>query len=201
MCDPGGRSLGCKAVPTRQFVQTDSETRLASAMAWGTSVIAVRAVVGTLNTMLMSVLERTRELGLLRAVGWSRARVVRLILGESLLIGSSARRGGPGRRLLVRALAAWSFTRNCVHPNLSPSAVGLGGDHAGGRPGRIVLPAYGAQPHHLRPCISNKECGENPQFIETALTTAKIEEGTEATETVIPVGAAVARLVGLSQVR
>ncbi len=71
--DEKGRSLGFKALPTRQFVDSDTETRLATAMAWGTSIITViLSCVGMLNTMLMSVLERTRELGILRAVGWTR---------------------------------------------------------------------------------------------------------------------------------
>jgi putative ABC transport system permease protein len=36
--------------------------------------------------MLMSVSERTREIGTLRAVGWSRGRVLRLILSEGMVI-------------------------------------------------------------------------------------------------------------------
>jgi ABC-type lipoprotein release transport system permease subunit len=43
--------------------------------------------VGMLNTMLMSVLERTREIGVLRALGWRRARVLRMVLQESLVLG------------------------------------------------------------------------------------------------------------------
>jgi ABC-type antimicrobial peptide transport system permease subunit len=42
---------------------------------------------GMMNTMVMSVLERTREIGLLRAVGWRRRRVLWLILQESLALG------------------------------------------------------------------------------------------------------------------
>jgi putative ABC transport system permease protein len=40
-----------------------------------------------LNTMLMSVLERTREIGVLRALGWQRRQVVGMILKESLVLG------------------------------------------------------------------------------------------------------------------
>ena len=71
--DDAGHSLGFKALSSRQFVDTDLETRLARSMAWGTSVIVVLlSSVGMLNTMLTSVLERTKELGILRAIGWTR---------------------------------------------------------------------------------------------------------------------------------
>ncbi len=44
--------------------------------------------VGMLNTMLMSVLERTREIGVLRALGWRRRQVVGMILQEALALGA-----------------------------------------------------------------------------------------------------------------
>lgn len=44
------------------------------------------AVLGVINTLLLSVFERTRELGLLRAVGLSRGRVGWMITVESVLI-------------------------------------------------------------------------------------------------------------------
>ena len=53
-------------------------------------VISLLAVViggiGVMNTMIMSVFERTREIGILRAVGWSGGRVMRMIVVESLLL-------------------------------------------------------------------------------------------------------------------
>lgn len=43
--------------------------------------------VGVLNTMLMSVFERTREIGVLRALGWRRSSILGLILRESAVLG------------------------------------------------------------------------------------------------------------------
>jgi putative ABC transport system permease protein len=40
-----------------------------------------------MNTMLMTVLERTREIGVLRALGWRRRKILMLILNEALALG------------------------------------------------------------------------------------------------------------------
>jgi putative ABC transport system permease protein len=37
--------------------------------------------------MLMSVLERTREIGVLRSLGWRRRQILAMILRESLILG------------------------------------------------------------------------------------------------------------------
>jgi putative ABC transport system permease protein len=42
--------------------------------------------IGVTNTMVMSVFERTREIGILRAVGWSRRRILGSVIGESLAL-------------------------------------------------------------------------------------------------------------------
>lgn len=53
--------------------------------AWGVAGIAVLVGgLGMMSAMVMSVMERTREIGTLRAVGWSRRRVVRLVMGEAI---------------------------------------------------------------------------------------------------------------------
>ncbi len=55
------------------------------AMGWVLGLFAILVGgLGMMNAMLMSVFERTREIGVLRALGWRRRRVVRMILGESL---------------------------------------------------------------------------------------------------------------------
>ena len=50
-------------------------------------LILIMVVFGVLNTVLMSVLERTREFGLLRALGLSRRSLLMLVFCESLLLG------------------------------------------------------------------------------------------------------------------
>lgn len=57
----------------------------------GISILAVIiGAVGIVNTMLMSVLERTREIGVLKAVGWSSKRILSMIIGESVVITITA---------------------------------------------------------------------------------------------------------------
>ncbi len=57
------------------------------AFTWSVSLVAlIIGGVSVMNTMLMSVLERTREFGVLRALGWKSGRVLALVLGESLVL-------------------------------------------------------------------------------------------------------------------
>ena len=44
------------------------------------------AVIGVVNTLILSIIERTRELGMLRAIGMTRAQSVRMVAVESLTI-------------------------------------------------------------------------------------------------------------------
>jgi putative ABC transport system permease protein len=57
---------------------------------------------GVVNTMLMSVRERVRELGVLRATGWTRGDVFRLVLLEASLLGAL---GGASGALLGAGVA------------------------------------------------------------------------------------------------
>jgi len=42
---------------------------------------------GVVNTLTMSVYERTREIGMLRSIGMTRAQVVKMVLAEAGLLG------------------------------------------------------------------------------------------------------------------
>ncbi|MFN4217915.1 MAG: ABC transporter permease [Candidatus Bipolaricaulia bacterium] len=78
-----------------EFNKNYQSLRLVRAGSWLISLLAlVIGGIGVMNTMIMSVFERTRELGILRAVGWRRRRVLQLILGESLTLGALAAGGG-----------------------------------------------------------------------------------------------------------
>ncbi len=55
---------------------------------WAISVVAFLIVIlGIVNTMTTSVLERTREIGILLAMGWRNTRIIGLVLYESILLG------------------------------------------------------------------------------------------------------------------
>ena len=57
------------------------------AAVWGIAGLAILiGGVSMMNAQLMSVVERTREIGVLRATGWSSRRVLGMIMSESLLV-------------------------------------------------------------------------------------------------------------------
>lgn len=79
---------GVKAVAAADMARNNQVLVLARSMAWGTSFIALLvSALGIANTMAMSVFERTREIGILRALGWKCWRVMRMILVESAALG------------------------------------------------------------------------------------------------------------------
>jgi putative ABC transport system permease protein len=51
------------------------------------AVAVILALLGVINTLLAAVLDRTREIGLLRAIGAARRHIIRLFSGEAALIG------------------------------------------------------------------------------------------------------------------
>jgi putative ABC transport system permease protein len=70
-----------------QAIKVDTSTRLIVSTGWVVSLLAlIVGGVAVTNTMAMSVFERTREIGILRAVGWSPRRVGSMIVSEALCI-------------------------------------------------------------------------------------------------------------------
>jgi putative ABC transport system permease protein len=70
------------------------------------------ALLGIANTLALSVAERTRELGLLRAIGMRRSQLGQMIAGESLIIGGIGAALGTSLGLGLGAALAAAFTRS-----------------------------------------------------------------------------------------
>ena len=71
-----------------QAVRIDTSSRLLITAGWIFSLLAlVIGGIGVTNTMAMSVFERVREIGIMRAVGWTSWRIGALIVCEALGIG------------------------------------------------------------------------------------------------------------------
>ncbi|MCA9244529.1 MAG: FtsX-like permease family protein [Phycisphaerales bacterium] len=104
------------------YNKVDPGLDIAQGMIWGVSIIAI--LIGALivmNTMWMSVLERTRQIGVLRAVGWPRRAVTRLILMESLGVGLvSCVLGVLGGVGLAELVSVMPVTKQFIDPAFKP---------------------------------------------------------------------------------
>ncbi len=70
-----------------EYGKVDQGTEMMDALNLAVSVLAVvLGAIAVMNTMIMAVFERTREFGILRAVGWRGSRIMRLVLLEALLL-------------------------------------------------------------------------------------------------------------------
>ncbi|MBU0499434.1 MAG: ABC transporter permease [Gammaproteobacteria bacterium] len=116
--------------PDLQFMQTSSVGRENQTMqffngiAWSMSTLAfIIAFVVMLNTLFMSVTERTREIGILAAVGWGPGRIFALILLEGGILATGGALAGlllgsELFRLLVHLGGISAFIDADVEPHL-----------------------------------------------------------------------------------
>jgi len=76
-------------ISIKQIAKTvDNIMRILDVLLFSTSSISFAvAVTGVMATMFTSVMERTREIGVMKAVGFTNRQVMLLILSESLIIG------------------------------------------------------------------------------------------------------------------
>ncbi len=69
------------------LASVDQGLSIIDTASWAISLLAiVIGGIGVINTMIMSVYERTREIGVLKAVGWKNRRILGMILGESIVL-------------------------------------------------------------------------------------------------------------------
>lgn len=111
-----------RAMVGSEVVGTSQGFRVVRAMSWSTSLLAiVVGVLGVMNTMLMTVFERTHEIGILLAVGWRRRRIVYMVLCESALLGLLGGIIGVGLGVLgLITLGSSPSIRGFIEPDLNP---------------------------------------------------------------------------------
>jgi len=109
-----------------EFGRIDRNLSLISAANVGVSVLALfMGAIGVMNTTLMSVFERTREFGVLRAVGWSRARLVVMVMAEALLIALAGAVVGTGLGYAaIKAIQQLPQVVGFFHPVYTASVFG-----------------------------------------------------------------------------
>lgn len=112
---------GLRAMPAAERASDNQIVKMAHASAWGTSALAIIiGILGIANTMVMSVFERTREIGILRALGWKRWQVLALVQLEAATLGLVGGFLGIGVGCLaLRVLSALPQTASLVSPSVS----------------------------------------------------------------------------------
>ncbi|MBN1955814.1 MAG: ABC transporter permease [Anaerolineae bacterium] len=94
-----------------EFAEDNAEMQLMRSSSWGIALLALLVGgAGMMNTMVMSVFERTREIGVLRSLGWSKGRVLGMILRES--VGLSLLGGAAG--IVAGIVAIFLLNRNPI---------------------------------------------------------------------------------------
>jgi putative ABC transport system permease protein len=123
---PGVASISSEA----DYGKVDQGFQLLDAANTVISLLAVGiGAIGVMNTMIMSVFERTREIGVLRAIGWTARRVLAMIVLESLLLCVLAAFAGAALGLVAtRLVLLVPIARHMLDPSFSVElfARGLG---------------------------------------------------------------------------
>lgn len=119
-----------------EFGRVDRTIDYLNAARSGATIIALLiGIIIVMNTMLLSLVERIREFGLLRALGWTRRRLVALVMGEAIGISLLGAALGVGLAfLLTFTLTRASPLQGFLQPEYSAStfvtalysAVGIG---------------------------------------------------------------------------
>jgi len=110
------------ATLSSDFVEEQEMLAMMQGFTWTVSLMAVLiGGVGVMNTVLMSVFERTREFGALRAVGWRRRRVLGLVLAESIALCGLGGLAGTGLGVAM----VWALQQVPFASSLVPSSFSL----------------------------------------------------------------------------
>ncbi len=105
----------------------------------GAAFVTILMIVG--NTMVMAVRERTREIGVMKTLGFSGGRILRMVLGESVLLALLG--GLPGLGVAFLLITKVRDGLMSFVPTLSRRPRHRGG---GGRADDRVWPPHGLIP-------------------------------------------------------
>jgi putative ABC transport system permease protein len=102
----------------KAFVAQFGNIALIVVLVVGAAFVTILMIVG--NTMALSVRERTREIGVLKTLGFSGGRILRLVLGESILLALIGGLPGLGLAVVFLLLVRDSLTGILPHINIAP---------------------------------------------------------------------------------
>lgn len=118
---------GCQVEIAADLSGNNQGLQIFEAMNYGTSAIALLVgTFGVMNTMFMSVFERTREIGILIALGWRRSRILLMILWESIALCVAAGvLGVVFGVVLLKVLAITPWMNGRLAPHIGLDLIGL----------------------------------------------------------------------------
>jgi len=108
----------------KAFVAQFGNIALIVVLVVGAAFVTILMIVG--NTMALSVRERTREIGVLKTLGFSGSRILRLVLGESILLALIGGLPGLGLAVLFILLVRDSLTGILPHVSIAPDIMVAG---------------------------------------------------------------------------
>jgi putative ABC transport system permease protein len=111
----------------RAFVAQLGNIALIVSLVVGAAFVTILMIVG--NTMALSIRERTREIGVLKTLGFSGPRILRLVLGEAVLLALIGGLPGLGLAMLaaflLRASPGNFVPKIAVTPGIAATAIVL----------------------------------------------------------------------------
>lgn len=116
-----GSFPGLSFFETKEVTESNQMIGLLKKINWSISIIALlMGLFFVLNTLLMSVNERIREIGILKALGWRKARIMTLIMFEGMLLAGIGSAAGLVMGLAgLYGLASLKYLQGFIDPSLS----------------------------------------------------------------------------------
>lgn len=104
-----------------EVAKVDKGFTIINGAVWAISFLAILiGGIGVMNTMIINVFDRIKEIGVLKALGWRRRKVVWMILGEAVLVGICAMIvGSAAGILLIRLIFITPVAKSMIVPSYS----------------------------------------------------------------------------------